>query len=189
MDWARPELGVCWALFCAVLQTIVRTMNLRRYNGTLSYLPASREFLDQAMMGGAASAAAAAAAAAAGPEGQFKGPAIEDLESAGEWQTLEGEFVLLWAQNMPWAATDMHAAPMAQVRPSLSHILCHVLSVTCSLACSLSHTLCHIQNDMYSPLDTVAEARWELLSLYRPLLHYLYCSDSAGRCRVAAWGC
>jgi len=47
--WAGCGVRCVWGL--CVVQTIVRTMNLRRYSGTLRTRRASREFLDQAMMG------------------------------------------------------------------------------------------------------------------------------------------
>ena len=43
---------------------------------------------------------------------------VERKEEAGRWQTVDSEFTMLWALNIPWVTRDVQAAPLSHVSES-----------------------------------------------------------------------
>ena len=45
------------------------------------------------------------------------------IESQGEWQVIEDEFIFLWGMNTAWAAYDMNVTPHAQINDGAMDVL------------------------------------------------------------------
>ncbi|WVZ68577.1 hypothetical protein U9M48_017503 [Paspalum notatum var. saurae] len=93
-------------------RAVVRIMNLRKYCGTIQFVPAPGY------------------EAYGEPVKQVKNSIIESLEQgksrlssypgplvelqASDWRSIDGPFVAVWVNNVPWAAEDIMAAPEAK---------------------------------------------------------------------------
>lgn len=130
--------------FRLTFQALVRIINLRRYRGSFSYLLAAEggdaaagaaaggvEMRPTPGGGGGGSGLAGEGqserllgGASVGGSGEghgngdgYVGPArgVRAMEKEGGWKVMEGEFILVWLQNVPWAATDMKCTPLAKL--------------------------------------------------------------------------
>ncbi len=126
---ARPMhalLSLSWALVADVdiesetlralgsarftLQALLRCMLLRRYAGTLMFLPPSGATASLSA-GRPATAEEAAHAQSMGAVDAHAGGAPEE---PGAWRVLDGPLESVWALNLPWGGEDALAAPDAQ---------------------------------------------------------------------------
>ena len=48
---------------------------------------------------------------------------LQKTTTNGEWQTIEDDFIFLWAMNAPWAAHDMNVAPYARLNDGAIDVL------------------------------------------------------------------
>eukprot|EP00271_Cylindrocystis_brebissonii_P020293 TRINITY_DN6663_c0_g1_i1.p1 TRINITY_DN6663_c0_g1~~TRINITY_DN6663_c0_g1_i1.p1 ORF type:complete len:411 (+),score=73.68 TRINITY_DN6663_c0_g1_i1:281-1513(+) len=89
------------------VQSVVRILSMRRYRGRFSYLPASPE----------SAASAPSLASSESSSGGYSGKTLSSVQAQQQqgWRDMDGDFVLVWLQNVPWAATDLKSHPRAQV--------------------------------------------------------------------------
>lgn len=116
------------------LQGIIRMINLRRYTGRLVFLEAeegsSPLSTSEPVEHSLAAEDVALTLTAAGEEDTWEARGArekasqaivdglpEHLRALGQdgWRALEGEFVMLWAMNTKWGATDIKPTPMAEL--------------------------------------------------------------------------
>ncbi len=99
------------------LQTLIRIVNLRRYNGGFSYLPAagsegtggpysSELEVNKLLQSGEADSERSWRKGYSGP--------LHSLPTA-EWRSMEGAFVLVWLNNVPFTSEKAMPAPLAKV--------------------------------------------------------------------------
>lgn len=124
-----------WMLPVLNIQALQRILHLRKYNGSISFVPAPgfESFGEPSTYKGAATCGINTV----NPSHQepievqqhgYQGPNIE-LEKL-EWRTIVGPFVSIWLHNVPWGAENTMAAPDAKVGFLLwfkIHYLCHSL--------------------------------------------------------------
>lgn len=99
------------------IYSLIRILGLRKYHGSLSYVPApgyegSGEFINGESE---IFITERANINAGGDESWHKtgyiGPVL--VPEISEWRSIRGNFVLVWLQNVPWASESVLAAPSA----------------------------------------------------------------------------
>ena len=50
-------------------------------------------------------------------------PDCQHFQASKEWQTIEDDFIFIWAMNTPWAAHDMNVTPHAQLNDGAMDVL------------------------------------------------------------------
>lgn len=95
---------------------LLRTLNLRRYNGRVLFVPAPGFEGVGDPVGGAQEHKANGGNNSNGdaPRGCYVGPSIEEAGAEAEWRSLKGPFVSVWLGNVPFASEDAMAAPRAE---------------------------------------------------------------------------
>jgi sphingosine kinase len=99
------------------LQTLIRIVNLRRYNGSFSYLPAehlggtggpysSELEVNKLLQNNEADSARSWRKGYSGPLQSHPG---------SDWRSMDGVFVLVWLNNVPFAGETAMPAPLAKV--------------------------------------------------------------------------
>eukprot|EP00850_Spirogloea_muscicola_P016958 SM000141S00902 [mRNA] locus=s141:299365:302855:+ [translate_table: standard] len=120
--------------FRLTFQAIIRILFLRRYRGTFTYIPAedarateevrvdipsSQGVLRESLLAGDSDPVRSDSARSLGLDTDTSLAA----EEGGQWKTIGGTFVLVWLQNTQWAATDMRAAPNAELSDGCLDVL------------------------------------------------------------------
>ena len=114
----KPSLDLYW------FQAFIRILQLRKYSGTLAYIPAAGyEESGESINNDCAELLVTENIASSmsninGGSGikenvGYRGPA--PLPKDTMWRSIQGDFILVWLLNVPWAAEDVLAAPSAQV--------------------------------------------------------------------------
>ena len=106
------------------MQTLMRICNLRRYNGHIYYIPAPGYEGTGTPFNGELETTTLLKSS----EGDSDRIAVKNgytgplQTSSSQWRDLEGPFILIWLNNVPWCSTDIHTAPHAKVYWSLSKL-------------------------------------------------------------------
>ncbi|KAL3677363.1 hypothetical protein R1sor_027311 [Riccia sorocarpa] len=87
------------------LWAVIRVLWLREYSGSLAYLPAT----ESDIVGERLSSQEQSLLEKSGDSDRDT-----DYRKESNWRTLEGKFIYIWAQNVPYAAEDVIAAPRAK---------------------------------------------------------------------------
>ena len=93
------------------MQTLMRICNLRRYSGHIYYIPAPGYEGTGTPYNGELETANLLKS----NEG-YTGPS---QTGSSQWRDLEGPFILIWLNNVPWSGEDIKSAPNAKVSLSL----------------------------------------------------------------------
>jgi sphingosine kinase len=104
-------------------QSLVRMLNLRRYNGHILFVPAPgyEKFGDPVEASTSCTANGATTTSVHGDKANdsngetcgYPGPSIQEDDL--QWRSLNGPFVSVWLGNVPFASEDAMAAPKAEV--------------------------------------------------------------------------
>jgi sphingosine kinase len=98
------------------LQTLIRIVNLRRYNGSFSYLPvehlggtggpySSELEVNKLLQNNEADSARSWRKGYSGPL---------QSQPSSDWRSMDGVFVLVWLNNVPFAGETAMPAPLAK---------------------------------------------------------------------------
>eukprot|EP00850_Spirogloea_muscicola_P019417 SM000190S04853 [mRNA] locus=s190:14377:17891:- [translate_table: standard] len=120
--------------FRLTFQAIIRILFLRRYRGTFTYIPAEdARATEEVRVDMPSSQGVLRESLLAGDNDPFRSDSARSLgldtdtslaaEEGGQWKTIGGTFVLVWLQNTQWAATDMRAAPNAELSDGCLDVL------------------------------------------------------------------
>ncbi|KAG0570231.1 hypothetical protein KC19_6G146200 [Ceratodon purpureus] len=96
--------------------TLMRICNLRRYNGHIYYIPAPGYEGTGTPFNGELETTTLLKSS----EGDSDRIAVKNgytgplQTSSSQWRDLEGPFILIWLNNVPWCSTDIHTAPHAK---------------------------------------------------------------------------
>lgn len=101
-------------LIVHVLKGLQRIINMRRYNGRITFVPApgSEDFGEPASYSNHDECSPSQEEPVKFGR-RYQGPDV-NLENM-EWRTIEGPFVSVWLHNVPWGSEDAMAAPQAKV--------------------------------------------------------------------------
>jgi sphingosine kinase len=99
------------------MQTLMRICNLRKYNGHIYYIPApGHEGTGTPFNGELETTTLLKSSEGDSDRTVLKNGYTGQLQtSSSQWHDLEGPFILVWLNNVPWCATDVKAAPNAKV--------------------------------------------------------------------------
>ncbi|KAG6553893.1 hypothetical protein Mapa_004810 [Marchantia paleacea] len=100
------------------LWAVVRVLWLREYTGSLAYIPASgAEKAGEPLTGLEATSLLERSGDSdtdrTWRKGGYYGPTASPLHQS-EWRSIEGTFIYIWAQNVPYAAEEVMPAPKAK---------------------------------------------------------------------------
>jgi sphingosine kinase len=120
---ARGSLGVWKSLLendafslkdtLALFQALVRIMNLRKYYGSIQYVPAPGYEAYGDVVKQVENCTVECQEQIGKSLCSYQGPSVEFQGS--EWRSLDGPFVSIWINNVQWAAESIMAAPGAKV--------------------------------------------------------------------------
>ncbi|KAJ1285710.1 hypothetical protein BS78_03G297800 [Paspalum vaginatum] len=92
---------------------VVRIMNLRKYCGTIQFVPApGYEAYGEPVKQVKNSIVGSLEQNGKSHQSSYPGPLVEF--QASDWRFIDGPFVAVWINNVPWAAEDIMAAPEAK---------------------------------------------------------------------------
>lgn len=99
------------------MQTLMRICNLRKYTGHIYYIPAPGYEGTGAPFNGELETTSLLKSSEGDidrsvQKNGYTGPL---QTSSSQWRDLEGPFILIWLNNVPWCAEDVKAAPNAKV--------------------------------------------------------------------------
>lgn len=100
------------------MQAFYRALFLRKYNGSFAYIPAAgSEGTGEIYSSERDQRGLLKQVEASDEDRSWRKSGYSPVVSqdAAEWRTMDGAFVLLWLQNVPWANADVQPAPLAEV--------------------------------------------------------------------------
>lgn len=107
-----------WGSLRNDIYSLIRILRLRKYNGSIAYVPAPGYESPGESLDGESGFLITENVDVSVDSDQspsntgYVGPALVPEKS--EWRFIEGNFVLVWLQNVPWAAEDVLPAPRAK---------------------------------------------------------------------------
>ena len=115
-----PHSNIVLIVNFLLLQSLLRIMNLRRYHGRVQFVPAPgyEAFGEPLQQNGDRKAVTEISRqdkenGAQVQQGGYQGPSV--CPDSLEWRFLDGPFVSVWLNNVPWAGEDIMPAPDAKV--------------------------------------------------------------------------
>jgi len=97
----------------ALFQALVRIMNLRKYCGSIQFVPApGYEAYGEPIKQVKNSIVESVEQNGKSHRSSYPGPSVEF--QASDWRFIDGPFIAVWVNNVPWAAEDIMAAPEAK---------------------------------------------------------------------------
>ena len=116
------------------LQSLLRIINLRKYNGHVQFVPAPgyEAYGEPINQTNCCSSNTMLYKDDQGDEANvrpcgYQGPSIS-LDGC-EWRSIDGPFISVWINNVPWASEDIMPAPNAKVT-----FCCQYLFLSCGLS-------------------------------------------------------
>jgi sphingosine kinase len=97
----------------ALFQALVRIMNLRKYCGSIQFVPAPGYEYGEPIKQVKNSIVESLEQNGKSHRSSYPGPSVEF--QASDWRFIDGPFIAVWVNNVPWAAEDIMAAPEAKV--------------------------------------------------------------------------